>query len=282
VGRLNDVLSALANAVDAAINAAGITNPNQVGIGKPNYEDLTKIISAGQMQVTLYTDTSGVRNTTRFFPSWQVKTPLNVTLSAVVSGNAVTFSGAVPTSGPQFNVHTLVGSPLQDVLVQTVPGDTLASIAVKVVAGINGLPGMTATANGNGFTVSGSANLICNVGGTATLAQEVSRISRLVDVTIYTADPDLRAAVEDAVLAQVGTVAASRLVLPDGTKVWCRYHTSGWVDDKQLDYSIYESHVCFTMEYGVLQTQTATQIGAIETTLGNLTTGVNQSPVYEG
>lgn len=284
MSRLNDVLTALANAVNAAINSSGITTPTQVGIGKPNFEDLTKIITAGEMQVTIYTDDSGIRNTTRFFPRWQVKTPLNVTLAAAVSGNTVTFSGTVPASGTQFNVHTLLGDPLTDSLVQTVPTDTPSTIAAKCAAAINtlALSGVTASASGAVLTVNGTATIICNVGGSATIAQEVSRVSRLVQVIAYTADPDIRAAVEDAIISQVGTSASPRLSLADGTRAWCRYHSSAWVDDKQQDFSMYESHICYTLEYGVLQTQTATQIGAVQATLGDLTTGVNQTPIYEG
>lgn len=268
--RLGTALNALSTAINNAYNNAGITVPNQVGIGWPNFEDLTKIIKANQAQITLYCDKSGNRNTTRFFPQQMVKTPLNVLLTADEYGNTVTFGGSIPTTGYPYNIHTLVGQPLADAYVQTAYGDTPDSVAAKVAAAITALdlPGISASAVDNVMTVDGTANLLCNVGGSATFAQEVLRIDRLVQVSVWAADPDIRDEIEDAIMSQVGTIisSAQRLPMGDGTTTWVRYASNMPSDERELDFSMYVSHIMYKMEYGMLATEQATQIGAFRVT----------------
>jgi hypothetical protein len=244
---------------------------------------LTKIITAGEAQVTIYPDKASSRNVTRFFPQWVVKTPLNVTLEASVNGNALTFAGSIPLSGSQFNVHTLLGSPLQDVYVPTVAGDTPNTIATKVAAAIiaSAIPGVSAVASGATVNTSGSPNLVCNVGGSATLAQEVGRDCLAIQISVWAPDEAIRGDIEDAIVSSVGTVATPRITLPDGSKAVVRRRIPPfWSDDHEQDFSMYMSHMFYTVEYAILQMQKATQIGAwrVDRQVG----GVTLPSIYEG
>lgn len=270
MSRINDVLTAFGQNVSSAINTySGITTPSQTIVGWPNFEDLTKIIQQGQYLVSIF-DTGKTRDTSRFYPQWMKLSDPNVTLTASISGNVITFAGTVPSSGSQFNVHTLVGAPLQDTLVQTVAGDTPSTVATKVKNAIvaAGIPGVSATVSGTSVTVTGSPNIKCNIGGSATLAREVARHKRTIQVSMWCPNPQIRASVGDAISANVGVKGLSTkfITLPDGTNVWAEWYSSADVDDKQADYSVFIRHLFFNLEYGVLQYQQATQIGAIQET----------------
>lgn len=268
MSRLSQVLTAIKTATISALNDAGITTPAQVGIGHPNYEDLTKIITASEYQVSIFTDDSGTKDTSRFLPQWAVKTKPNVTLQATISGDTVTFSGTVPSSGSQFNIHTIVGSPLQDAYCQTVAGDSPSTVAARVASAINalGIAGVTANASAGVVTVSGSSNLICNVGGSGTMAREVLRVCRLVTITSWCPDEVLRDNTEDAIISSIGNAGNRRLALGDGTNAILWYKDNHWDDDHEQDFSMYRSLMFYTVEYSVLQTQQATQIGAFRVT----------------
>lgn len=256
---------AVQNGITSAVsNYSGVNMPAQCIIGWPNFEDLTKIIQQGQYQVSIYDD-GKVRDTTRFFPQWMAKSPVNVQMTAAVSGNTITFGGTVQ---PNLNVWTFFGAPISGVLYQTKFNDTLNTVASGVASAvISG--GGSAGASGSVTTVNSTPYVQCNVGGSGVLAREVSRQRRTIQVTVWAADPLTRDAIAETIETYVGAKGSrvsQFLPIGDGTNVWVDYQTSCNRDDKQSDYSMYTRDIFYTMEYGLLQIQTATQIGIAQET----------------
>lgn len=281
MSRYLDAMKALANAISSAVNTySGVSIPSQTIIGWPNFEDLTKIIQQGQYQISIFDD-GKVKDTTRFFGQWMYTSLPSVPLSGAISGNTLTFSGSVPASG-QLNVHTLFGAPLVDSLYQPTASEALSGVAAGVAAAVVSAGG-SATASGNVVTFSGTPVIKCNIGGSATLSREVSRQRRTVQVSVWCPDPIMRDNVADAIETYVGAKGNSQTQfypMGDGTKIWVDYQTSCDKDDKQADYSMYMRDIFYTVEYGMMQTQTATQIGAIKETY--TVQGTTLSPIVEG
>jgi hypothetical protein len=189
----------------------------------------------------------------------------------------LTFAGAIPAN---YNVHVLVGVPEQDALVQVTPADTLATTATRVAAAVTAL-GITATASGSAVTIA-SPTIICNIGGTAQMAREVARKSRMMKVTVWAPTPQIRDTVGDTIETYVGAKGTTTKFIPiaDGTNLWAQCLGSVDQDDKQADYSMYERHIMYEIEYGMLQYQSATQIGSTSTTYS--INGTTLSPIIEG
>lgn len=260
---LSDVLTTIASQIVTAINDAGITASGQVGAGWPNYEDLTKIINANQWQVSLYTKNAGTRNTSRFLSKPGILNPSSTSLAAAISGNVITFTGSVPTSGA--NIHALFGNPLTDSLAQVSSGTSLDDVASAVAEAVNDAGG-TAVASGATVAVTTTA-LKCNVGSNALLAQESLRVCRDVQVTAWCPDPDTRASLSSAIVGAIGTQLAPRITLPDGSTAWVRYQNDYWNDERELDFSMYVAYAFFQVEYASYATFDATPIGAWELTV---------------
>jgi hypothetical protein len=261
VGRVDDVLDAFADVFVSALNAAGITTPAQVGTGWPNYEDLTKILKAGEYQVTLYPEPAAA--VPQFFPRLGIRTASNVQLVATVTGGTITFSGTA-TSG--LNIHTFAGAPLKDTLYQTSNSDTTQTIATAVAVLLNGI-GVSASASLGTVSTSGAVRLLCNVGGSGTLAQVVLRTKQHIQAVFWTPTPEIRSACIGAT-DLIGTVASNRFTLADGSLVTCRVvGAPHYVDDHELDSSMYRTDRHYEIIYATVQTVPATQIGAVLETI---------------
>jgi hypothetical protein len=277
--RLQDVLETIqinvANAIQSGLTAGRISlPPAQVVIGFPTSTELVTILSQHAWMMSIYPLPDG-HQTSRYTPQpFPVYNPY-VTLTAAISGNVLTFGGSVIEG---LNVHTYVGGLLADAFYQTQQGDALTSVASGVGNAINALtlPGVSASSSTNSVSITGSPYTICNIGSSATImAIETNRISRGVQVSAWCSDPEMRWQVMECVEENIGTTDNPFLYLFDGTPLRTQYSgRSDWNNDKsQSAYSLYEYHLTYNLEYGVLRYLTGAQVESIEQT-----TQVNTNP----
>ena len=272
--RLQDILETIqiqvANAIQAGITAGRISAPPaQVVVGWPTSTEVVNILSQGQYMVSVYPLPDG-RQTSRYplTPFALPITDLNVTLTATISGNTLTFGGSV-VSG--LNIHTFVGVLLVDAYYQTIAGDTLATVATQVQDAINALaiPGVGASSSTNSVTISGSPNLICNIGSSGTIMGiEINRIQQSVQVSGWFPEPIIRYSVIEPIIENIGTMDIPFIPLSDGTPMRiqnsgrCNFNT----DQSQSSYSMYEFHLNFEVEFGIIRLLVAAQVESVEQT----------------
>ncbi len=264
---LDTICVAVADALSDAIDQETLlAPPAQVVAGWPYVNELVALLSQKEYILTVFPHPDG-HQTSRYSPiPFTIQDPF-VSLVATVSLTArtITFSGSAQTG---INVHSFIGPLLQDAYYQTRPSDTLASTATAVAAAINALTisGVSASASGAMVTVTGSPYIICNVGSSQeTMAVEVNRIQRTVQVSAWCPTPDLRFQVSDPILQSIGTTDVPVLKFSDGSPL--RIQNNGRIDyntdESQSAYSLYEYHINFEVEYGILRYVRAASIGSL-------------------
>jgi hypothetical protein len=150
--------------------------------------------------------------------------------------------------------------------------DTLTSVATAVAAKMQSVSGVTASASANVVTYSGSSGVVCNIGSSGSLMNEVSRVQRSIQVTIWTSsgndvsNPNLadRSNIGEAILAALGTVTNHWVTASDGSLIFIRYRTDRWSDQASDSYTTFRWDLFYEIEYGVTQTVSATPVGVVE------------------
>lgn len=93
--------------------------------------------------------------------------------------------------------------------------------------------------------------------------REIGRHSRLVQVSIWCKRDDIRTNIADAIMANVGTVAAPFIAAADGTSVWCAYAGDRPNDNASGTYSNFRWDMNFKLEYGISQAETLTPVTSV-------------------
>lgn len=268
--RLTDVLDTIGTAIAVAINSAGITTPCQVGPGTVVSTQIAEILAQGAGNSVVALWPLPANNDERFSPIDGAITVMPVpTLVASVSAEVITFSGIPEVC----NVHTVINHAA-DALVVPAVGQTLAQVAANVASAVNALalPGVSASASGAQVTFSGAFDLFCNVGVDGTYTQEVMRISRGVQATVYSPDPLTRTTIADAIISLVGTALVHWYTLSDGQPLYVRFNMRA--GDKleeraQASYSAYEECIVFETQYPITVTSIVTPVGVVELVSAN-------------
>ena len=282
LGKLDDVYNTIVNLITAAINpivgtviapsippspAVDITvRPGQVFKGFPLSTELVSIVdqSAGQWQVSVFA--LPAKGAQKFRPIGFSTPPTNeiASATAVVDSHTqtITFSGT-PTRA--YSVNCVIGF-IDDANIAVAANETPTQMATAMASAINALAlsGVSATSALGVTTVSGPVPIVCNVGGTGTLATEVMRVSRLIQVSIWASDPDTRELLYEAIIQNVGIVTAECIALSDNAPLRLKYAGDRFDDDSQSAFTLYVCHLTFTAEYGIIQSSTGYQIGAVE------------------
>jgi hypothetical protein len=276
--RFQDVLDTLAVAITSALNAASISAPAQVVVGQPVSTELTKILNPGDYQVSIFDRRGTMQSEARYpeatlFPIGTPVSTLTVTVTPPNANNQPWTIALGGTVGAGAYIKAFVGYPVGVASVSCAANETLAAAATALATAINALAisGVVATVSGTNVMVTNSPICLANVSGTGyVLAQEVNRIGRSVQVSIWTPNPQLRFTVSDAIQSAVGTYAQPFLTLSDGTQALCLLAGgagSGLDDDSQSSYSLYLEHLIFHVEYAVLKTFIAYPIQDVDATL---------------
>jgi hypothetical protein len=158
---LSDICKYIGAAVNAEINAEGLTNPNVVVVGWPSGPQSREIWGAGKSLVTIYPQKSS-RYATQYRPELEQYIPVGFApltacvysplLADVTIGATwiITFSGV---NVPGLNIWTIVNPTIDGnaTLYQTIGTESLADIAAAVALLVTemGEPGITGTAVGD-------------------------------------------------------------------------------------------------------------------------------------
>lgn len=288
---LLDALETIKAAVGAAIAGANLTNKGQVFVGMPIGPEITKILSDNQAeyQVNVF-PIAGAKNATRYPKNFQQLAPApNGLIATIAPLNVVTFSGLITPElgedsglggedalggedvaiGAIYNVWVMLsGYPSVAAFVQTTLGMTLAQLATAMAAQIAalGLSGVTAAAGGAALTVTGANVKYANVGSSGTIAREISRIERMVQVSIWCSDPIVRLVIGEAIVESVGGAASLFFTMNNGSQLYCRYATDNLDESSENEYTVYVQNFVFECEYGIVQIVPAFQIEAVNVT----------------
>jgi hypothetical protein len=267
-------LAGLVSAANAALIAAGVPNPTLVGTGQgPQQQNMVTAFqttlnpSTGKPWacfVTAYALPGG--QSTPYPPGEYAQVKNTPTLTASVTGNVVTLSGAVAVGVP---VHIGLDRGLYDVAYVVVGGDNLTTIATALKNLVNGLAvgGLSATSGVGTVTLAGAQSISAIVAASATITFEIGRVEQRLQLSIWAPNDTVRGIVEDALTQYVGASDNHGIHLSDGTTMDCILGgPAGWSDQSQGDDSLYVSHVFFMCEYPLTRTVTATQIAAGQVT----------------
>jgi hypothetical protein len=239
---------------EGPLPASAITAPARIYRGWPNGDALDKDLAAGILNVSIFPPNGMERNVTRYGSDWQITQPPVNTLTATVSGGAVTIGGTVST--PQ-NIAIKLNRKAYLYGVQNT--DTLATIAEALATEI--------AADHPGTTASGAVIAIANpigtvlaaVGGVGTAWREVKRQQKQFMVSVWAPSPDIR----DAACSLIDPPLADmvRFGLPDGSEAYMQYERS-MINDAPEKELLFRRDLYYTVEYPTSITMTATEIVA--------------------
>lgn len=262
---LTDVQNALVAIVAAALYPSGTGAPSVPGMpvkiyaGWPLPQQLDADLKAGTCHVTVYSRAEE-RNTTRYGLAWQPQTLQTATLTLTATGQTVTIGGAIPPVGNPHNAVVFANTKPYVYAVQ--PSDALAGVAAALAALIAvDVPGTTAA--GAVLTLPSSARVgAVRVGVTGTVIRETGRQEKLFQISVWADTPDHRTAV--AVPTNGALSGTLRFTLPDGSSARLIYKSTFESDKFEKD-DLYRRDLLYTVEFATTQTDTATQVTAIET-----------------
>lgn len=273
---LGTALAGLASAANAAINAAGITNPGQCAPGNPNSMQIVQIMQQGAPELAipkfewLVSSWALPGGDSMPYPPDQYKiitaTP---TFTATVSGNVVSFTGTIEAGIP---VHIGLNNGLYDVCYVPTSEDTFATLSTALAGAIDALDvsGLSGSAGASSVTVTGASAIAAVLASSGTVTMETGRVDQRLQLSIWAGNNTVRQAIEDAIMPAVGNNLIHSILLSDGTTMDCVLGgPTGWSDQSSPNFSLYLSHLIFMCQYPLTQQVTATTIAAGEVTVTN-------------
>lgn len=257
---ITDVSNALVSKSAQVLYPQGTSAPSSAGVPAMVYagwpiaatldEDLlalSKGLSTGKVHVSVFTSDIE-RNTTRYLRDWKTAIEPVQTLTAAISGQAITIGGTVAT--PQ-NVMAMVDRLPYVYPVQA--GNTLTSIATGLAALIPG-----ASSVGPVVTVPDSSMLTAaRVGAAGTSVMEIRRQERIMMISIWADSPSHRDAVAKAL--DIALADTAFLAMPDHTAARLLYRASHIIDDKQK-VRLYRRDLLYSVEYATTLVENDMQI----------------------
>lgn len=243
----SDVENALVTLVSAALYPNGtsvvsVPGPDcRVYRGWPTSAALDADLTAGKINVTVFSGTGPGVATTRYGEAWTA-TPRTPTLGVAVSGSTVTFSGTA-------DVGQLAGILIDGAgyVYRTQVGDTPTLVAAALAAQIAAQ--MIVQISGTTLTIPGAGDLVARVAADATGQQEIRRQRQIFRVTSWCPSPALRDATAvaiDQALAQLRFIA-----LADGSSGRTVYFGTT-VFDQSEDALLYRRDLLYSIEYATL------------------------------
>lgn len=153
--------------------------------GWPTSERLDEDLAAGKAHVSVFLDGGVSRDMTRYLPSTKVTGTRAATITATLSGQAITFGGTI-TAGDVIGITagTRVAGTYYGYRVEA--GNTLASIAAQFAAAIPG-----ASSAGAVLTLI-QQSITARVAAPITFSTEVRRQAQGVRVTVWAPTPAIR------------------------------------------------------------------------------------------
>ena len=247
---LADVETALVILISVALYPDGPAFPSTTGTdcrvyrGWPMPAALDADLKAGKVNVTVFPDAAPGQTLTHYSSEWR-GLPATPTLSGIVIGNTVTFSGAATlgqVAGICFANSTFA--------YRTVDGDTPTSVSANLAALIRSqrivrLVGPT-------LTIPGAANIIARVVADGPALREIRRQSHDIRLSLWCPTPALR----DTASAIIDTALAGRIFidLPDHSTGRLAYKNTAVFDQSQSA-MLYRRDLIYSVEYATIASE---------------------------
>ncbi len=243
-----DVENALVALVTSALYPNGvaaapsIAAESRVYRGWPNASALEADLSAGIVNVSVFSAPHSGRDTTRYLPNW-LPTPVVPTLTVGVAGNTATFSGVA-------DIGQLAGVLIdgRSFVHRTIIGDTPESVAAVLCSAIASV--QPASVVNSTITVLNVSHMVARTVADASAALELRRQRQGFRVTAWCPSPELR----DSVCAglDITTAATPFLTLADGSAARLCFASTTSSDDRQ-DAMLYRRDMYYTVEFPTTQ-----------------------------
>ncbi len=262
----SDVETALVAAAMAALYPQGLSGPSACGApvrlyrGWPESAALDADLAAGYVNITVFPEASGERNTTRYLTLWSNPVPVTPTLTVSLSADSVTFAG---TAGAGQIAGVLADGVT--FVYPCVAGDGPANVAANLASQITASrPVQLANAT---ITIPGVTRLIARTVATQGIFNQVRRQEQIFRVTGWCPSPALR----DAAMIAIDSALAATYFLPlaDGSVGRLRFRQSITLD-RQENASLYRRDLLYSVEYPTLQTETLAALLFGTTTIGTV------------
>ncbi|NTG73298.1 hypothetical protein G6M02_08145 [Agrobacterium rhizogenes] len=249
---ISDVEKAIVELVEAGLYPNGTSDPSVISVpckvhrGWPVPKQLDEDLSAGNLTVSVFPMAGMERNTTRFTTDPQTLNIPDPTITAIVSGQTITFAGTIGTSQ---NVGVTLGDwqPANKTYVYpATTADTMTTIAAGLAA-LLVADGIAATSTGPVITLPPTAIAAAIVGVFGTAWQEFKRQERGIMVSLWCPNPDMRDLA--APIIDLALVQNEHLLLPDGSGARMVYQRT-MISDERQTLEIYRRDLIYMVEYG--------------------------------
>lgn len=260
----SDVETALVAAAMAALYPQGLSGPSVCGApvrlyrGWPESSALDADLAAGYVNITVFPEETGERNTTRYLPQWSNPAPVTPTLLVTTTQDSVTFAGSAGAgqiAGILADADTYV-YPCQ-------AGDAPANVAANLASQI--MANRPVALSNATITLPGVGRLIARTAANQGVFTQIRRQEQIFRLIGWCADPAIR----DAAMIAVDQALAGLYFLPlaDGSVGRSRFRQSITLD-RQENASLYRRDLLYSVEYPTLQTATLAAMLFGTTTIG--------------
>lgn len=246
-----DVERALVAAAMAALYPQGLNGPSACGApvrlyrGWPESSALDADLAAGYVNITVFPDTAGERNTTRYMPEWINPAPVTPTLAANVTADIVTFSGSAGAG----QVAGILADGITYVY-RCQAGDAPANVAANLASQI--MAHRIVQLSNATITIPGVGSLLARTVADQGIFTQIRRQDQVFRLIGWCADPALR----DAAMSVLDSALAAIyfLALADGSVGRLRFRQSLTLD-RQENARLYRRDLLYSVEYPTLLAQ---------------------------
>jgi hypothetical protein len=241
---LSDVEQAVADTVALTLYPAGPSKSSIIGTlcrvyrGWPNSATLNTDLSAGTVNVTVVSDNSSGRTTTRFLPEWKTR-PSRPGVMASAEGQVITISGT-PVVGDVVGV--LINGSTYAYRIQEGDSPNLVASNLNQVIQAD----LPATAQMSNITVAGAHSILVRVVCDNSTSFESRRQEKDIRIICWCPSPQARDSVVAAIDAAIDLV--NFLVLSDDSSARIIYRNTASYDQAQ-NALLYRRDLVYTVEY---------------------------------
>ena len=223
-------------------SAPAIAAESRVYRGWPNAAALEADLSAGLVNVSIFSAPHSVHDTTRYLPSW-LPSPVVPTLTVEVAGNTVTFSGVA-------GLGQLAGVLIdgRSFVHRTVNGDTPELVAAVLCSAIANV--QSASVAASTITIPDASHVVARTAADASAALELRRQRQGFRISAWCPSPELRDSV--CAVVDIATAATPFLTLADGSAARLCFSSTTSSDDRQ-DAMLYRRDMYYTVEFPTVQ-----------------------------
>ena len=247
---LSDLENALSDQLEVIIYPNGLTSQAIVDTtfriyrGWPTPSALNSDLTAGYVNVSIFSSAIPTELLEPYLDT-SSSAPVDTKLTAVVSGQSVTFSGAV---GQNLNVGILLDAA--SYVYRPVASDTSLNVAAGLASLIkNDRPVL---ASGATITIPGASRIVPRIGGLGSVTKVLRRQRAEIQIITWCPAPNIRDTVASYIDAAIA--ANSFISLADGTFAHVRYHSTKVYDQSQ-NALLYRRDLTYICDYMMIYSE---------------------------